>query len=167
MSDTLKSTVELANTASAFNSTLANICNPERIINIVTLYMIHFLGLNMPKFIGDYVFDPKKDHVYPKVYQNMWAPEELPDYPDLEQAYWSIVNQYNNATESSLRYGRSRQWCQEVGYMAAQHCQTFNETCTANSTQEIVAFCNYKVYSYIQETCYRVLSIDPYRHKTR
>ena len=111
----MKSGVELPNVQTALNSEVPNICNPDRVVNLVTLYMIHHLGLSVPTFMSVYFYNPKTDHSYSKitnVYTNNHEPVALADYPNLEQAFWSVANQYNNKTEKNMRNGRNREWCE-------------------------------------------------------
>ena len=83
----LESKEELPNTATAdVDPLLPNICNPRRLVNIATLYMIHFLRFDINTFLDTYFFNTKIEHEYPKIYNNVWAPEELEQYPGLEQA---------------------------------------------------------------------------------
>lgn len=98
-------TMELSNTASMDTSELINLCNPKRVVNIITLYMIHFLGLNTTAFINGYVYNTREPFIYPAKYKNTQAPVNLTNYPNLEQAFWSVVQQYTLATETKLRKG--------------------------------------------------------------
>ena len=86
-----ESNKELQNTLTDDNSTLINICNPTRAINIVTLYLSHFLGLNVDNIITNYVYNPRQTFVYPGNVSN--SPTPVAAVPNLQQAFWTIVSQ--------------------------------------------------------------------------
>ena len=86
---------ELQNTLTDDNSTLINICNPARAINIVTLYLSHFLGLNVDNIITNYVYDPRQTFVYPGNVSN--SPTPVAAVPNLKQAFWTIVSQVRSS----------------------------------------------------------------------
>ena len=42
-----------------------------------------------------------------------------------------------------------------------------NDTCSGNNTNNMKKFCEEKLYSYLIETCFRLMNIDPINHKTK
>ena len=88
------STDELKTPAVPSNTTIINICNANRTINVITVYMAYFLGLNINTIVNSYVYYPTVTYTYPnKYFQNTQIPNKLTNFPNLEQAFWTIVNQ--------------------------------------------------------------------------
>jgi len=88
------STNELKTPAVPSNTTIINICNANRTINVITVYMAYFLGLNINTIVNSYVYYPTVTYTYPnKYFQNTQIPNKLTNFPNLEQAFWTIVNQ--------------------------------------------------------------------------
>ena len=96
--------LSLKTSAGQDESTLINICNPDRLINLVTLYMAKMLSLSIADII-DYTYDMDETYVYPNstVDQVVYPPENLTDFPNLDQAYWTLVSQYTKSTEKNMR----------------------------------------------------------------
>ena len=86
------STTELSSTNIPTNSTLVNLCNADRVVNIITLYMAYFLGIDTNNLINNYVYDSRLTFKYP-LGINTQIPRSLKNYPSIEQAFWTIVNQ--------------------------------------------------------------------------
>ena len=53
----------------------------------------------------DYTYDLDKTYVYPNssVDQVVYPPDQLANFPNLEQAYWTLVSQYTSSTEENMR----------------------------------------------------------------
>ena len=136
-----------------------NICNPDRLVDIVTLYLAQALGLDTADIKANFVFEKTKNYVYPN---SSSGPSEifpaynnLTTFPGLEQTYWSIVSQYTATTEPALRSGRSAGWCWILGKGLHDHCLATrsSETCSLNNCENI--------WKYFLEACHRVRSLDP------
>ena len=104
------STLSLKTTEGQMNDSLqrSNICNPDRIIDIVTLYLARSLGLNTADIKENFVFEKTKTYEFPDSlasgpYEIFPPNSSLTDFPDLEQTYWSILSQYSPITEPSIR----------------------------------------------------------------
>ena len=150
---------ELNNTATTDSSDLINLCNPNRLINIITLYMIHFLGLDTAAFINNYVYNHNADFKYPATWKNIWAPKNITTYPNLEQSFWSVVQQYTTVTEVQLRQGKDVTWCPIIGDTVYLHCKdTIINSCSSMSSSEQDDFCKNKVWNYFIENCHRTLN---------
>ena len=70
---------------------LLNICNSVRRVDIATLYMIHFLGKSTEDILMNYKFNLTANYIYPG--SNDMIPENLNEYPNLEQGFWTVVTQ--------------------------------------------------------------------------
>ena len=96
-----------------------NICNQNRVVNIATLYLAQSLGLSTLTLVETYTYVTSATHVFPMPKKggpkNTYIPDNLPDFPDLEQAFWTILNQYTPATEINIRRDKSNLWCWYVG----------------------------------------------------
>ena len=104
------STLSLLTTEGQMNDTQQrnNICNPDRIIDIVTLYLARALGLNTADLKDNFVFEKTKTYEFPDSLTSgpmeIFPPNSsLTDFPNLEQTYWSILSQYTSDTEPSIR----------------------------------------------------------------
>ena len=97
------STLSLATTEGQDNDTQqrSNICNPDRTVDIVTLYLAKALGLSTANIINNFVYDVNQTYVFPL--NNTHGPSQLytqtyafTDYyfPNLEKAYWTILSHY-------------------------------------------------------------------------
>ena len=73
------------------NSSVINICNPNRTTNIITLYLSHFLGLDANSIISNFVYEPSRAYDYPGNVTNAPTADAL--FPNLRQAFWTIVSQ--------------------------------------------------------------------------
>ena len=136
-----------------------NICNQNRVVNIATLYLAQSLGLSTLTLVETYTYVTSATHVFPMPKKggpkNTYIPDNLPDFPDLEQAFWTILNQYTPATEINIRRDKSNLWCWYVGKAVMDHCSRAknSQTCTENICKD--------VWKYFVETCHRVRSINP------
>ena len=136
-----------------------NICNPDRIIDMVTLYLAHALGLNTNSIKENFVFEKTKTYVFPDSLYT--GPAEtfppnisLTDFPNLEQTYWTIISQYTASSEPSLRAGKSAEWCWLLGKGLHDHCLLTSSSlnCSQDTCQT--------VWANFVEACHRVRSID-------
>ena len=96
-----ESGTSLATTSGRFtHTTMVNICNSARRLNIATLYLVKFFGLSVPIVINDFVYNPNKNYVYPNssVDQTWILPPN-----NLKQAYWTVISYYTSDTEPSIR----------------------------------------------------------------
>ena len=136
-----------------------NLCNPDRLVDIVTLYLAQALGLDTADMKTNFVYEKTKTYIYPN---SSLGPSEifpadsnLTTFPGLEQTYWSIISQYTASTESGLRSGRSASWCWILG-------KGLHDPCLATKTSETCSLNNcYNIWKYFLEACHRVRSLDP------
>ena len=136
-----------------------NICNANRVVNIATLYLAQSLGLSTQTLIETYTYITSATHVFPLAEKGgptaTYIPDNLPDFPDLEQAFWTILNQYTPSTEINIRKDKSNLWCWYVGKAVMDHCLKVknSQTCAEDICKD--------VWKYFVETCHRVRSINP------
>jgi hypothetical protein len=98
------------------NGAFVNICNNNRTVNIITLYLAAFLGgeVNIGAIVNSFVYNPP--YLYPKYIYNPVAPTppvNVANYPNIEQAYWTIATQYTVYNEYTLRSGKDSNWCSD------------------------------------------------------
>ena len=141
------------------NDTLArpNICNADRVVNIATLYLAQVLGISLTTIIEDYTYVATATHVFPNSLTEpitVYIPDNEPEFPDLEQIYWSILDQFTMASEPSIRKDKSPLWCWYVGQAVYDHCRSTknSENCAEDNCRDI--------WKYFLEACHRVRSID-------
>ena len=134
-----------------------NLCNPERLVDIVTLYLAQALGLDTADIKANFVYEKTKAYVYPDTSRSEIFPPDsnLTTFPGLEQTYWTIVSQFTASTEPGLRSGRSAQWCWVLGKGLHDHCSAARAglSCSLNNC--------YNIWKYFIEACHRVRSLDP------
>lgn len=153
---------ELPNKNSMDEGEEPNICNPLRTVNIATLYLAHHLGLSVSKIINDYAWDSTKTHVFPSPGLEVFIPHELTDFPNLEQAYWTIISHYTKDTEPAMRYGKDRMWCIYYGVAVYDHCmKTVTEAGCENLVQSNLRRDHCRmIHKNYTEVCHRVRSLD-------
>jgi len=110
-------TTKFTNPNDSLTESLVNLCNTNRTVNVVTLYMAAFLNLNIGTIVNSFVYDPTYQYSYPYRYPNNPGftaniPKNVAGYPGTEQAYWTIVMQYTALTETNLR-GFDNYWCSD------------------------------------------------------
>ena len=99
------STLSLATTEGQDDDTQqrSNICNPDRTVDIVTLYLAKALGLSTANIINNFVYDVNQTYVFPL--NNTHGPASLDQntqiytflesyFPNLKQTYWTILSYY-------------------------------------------------------------------------
>ena len=134
-----------------------NICNADRVVNIATLYLAQVLGVSLTDIIEDYTYVATATHVFPNDLLNpitVYIPDNEPGFPDLEQIYWSIIDQFTRASEPNIRKDKSPLWCWYVGVAVNDHCRS-----TKNSKSCAEDICS-DIWKYFLEACHRVRSID-------
>ena len=134
-----------------------NICNADRVVNIATVYLAQALGVSLSTIIESYTFVATASHVFPNSLTNpipVYIPDSEPDFPDLEQIYWSILDQFTSASEPGIREDKSPLWCWYVGLAVSDHCTSIknSKSCADNNCQDI--------WKYFVEACHRVRSIN-------
>ena len=137
----------------------SNICNPDRVIDMVTLYLAQALGLDTANIKDNFVYEKTKTYVFPdSLYSGpaeTFPPNSsLTDFPNLEQTYWTIISQYTTSSEPGLRSGKSDEWCWLLGKGLHDHCLV-----TSGSMNCTTDTCD-SVWSNFIEACHRVRSID-------
>ena len=135
-----------------------NLCNPDRTIDVVTLYLATALGLDTSDLMTNFVYEKTRTYVYPN---SSSGPSEIfpPDsgltgFPGLTQTYWTIVAQYTAGSEPTLRSGRSAGWCWIQGKGLHDHC-----TVTTNTNNCSVNSCT-NIWRNFIEACHRVRGLD-------
>ncbi len=96
------------------DGTFVNICNNNRTVNIITLYLAAFLGspVNIATIVNSFVYNPP--YLYPRYIYYPVAPTppvNVVNFPNIEQAYWTIVAQYTVYNENTLRGDKDSNWC--------------------------------------------------------
>ena len=137
--------LELKNTAHSWNATISNVCNHHRKVNLATIYLARALNLNVGNIISSYTYDAAATHVFPDGSNGpteTFIPNSLAAYPDLEQAFWTIMDQYTNSTEPGLRSGKERNWCHYQAMAVYSHCQQAALEATADCTTAWAAMVN-------------------------
>ena len=97
------STVSLPTTEGQDNDTQqrSNICNSDRTVDIVTLYLAKALGLSTADIINNFVYDMNQTYTFPL--NNTHGPSQLHTqtyaftenyFPNLEKTYWTILSHY-------------------------------------------------------------------------
>ena len=81
-----------------------NICNPNRQIDITTVYLARALGLTVSNIVASFIFDERKDYVFPGNASEIFPPVNLTQFWNLEQTYWTIISQYTAASEPLMRF---------------------------------------------------------------
>ena len=149
---------EAPNTASADVGADFNLCNPDRTINIITTYMLHHLSIPIEEVLANYIFDPAKTFEYPHNYDNVRNPDNLADFPNLEQAFWTIIEQYNNNTISQMsnRNNRKIPWCRAITYSSYIHCKKHSESLNCGNKD---TFCQIDMSNYLYELCIRLMKV--------
>jgi hypothetical protein len=105
---------ELKGPVNNSNGSFVNICNNNRTVNIITLYLAAFLGspVDIAAIVNSFVYNPPYE--YPRYIYNPVAPTpplNVANYPNIEQAYWTIVAQYTVYNEYYLRSSKDNNWC--------------------------------------------------------
>ena len=158
--------VELKNVISMDEGEEPNICNPLRIVNIATLYLAHHLGLSVDSVRNNYAWDSSKAHVFPNHTtqgpEQIFIPADLADFPNLEQAYWTILSQYTSYSEPYLRRGKDRMWCVYYGIAVMDHCvkMVTQADCSLLKKANIRRDHCRMVWRNFTEVCHRVRSLN-------
>ena len=134
-----------------------NVCNPSRVVNIATLYLAKLLGVNLDTIITTFTYVHNKVYVFPNNDENpitTYPPQNLPNFPNLEQAYWTILSYFTPLTEPQIRNNKSPLWCWYVGRAVWDHCtNTQRNKCSVDICPD--------VWKYFLEGCHRLRSINP------
>ena len=120
-------TTKFTNPNDSLSESLVNLCNTNRAVNIVTLYMAAFLNLNIGTIVSSFVYDPTVPLTYPYPRNPSFTaniPKNVAGYPGIEQAYWTIVKQYTASTESNLR-NKDPYWCSDKERLDYLNCNNF------------------------------------------
>ena len=131
MSFLTTSSLSLSTTEGQENDTQQrnNLCNPDRTVDIVTLYLAKALGLSTANIINNFVYDVNETYVFPM--NNTHGPGQLYTqsyvftdnyFPNLERTYWTILSHYTTMTEPGLRAGKGGTWCWILGRGLYDHC---------------------------------------------
>ena len=103
----LSSTRELKNSKSAEVGGVSNVCNPERSVNVATVYLAKALGLNVGSLVDSYTYDWAVSHSFP-MNGTAGPSETFEPTGDEAQAYWTLLDHYTTETEPGLRAGKGR-----------------------------------------------------------
>ena len=137
-----------------------NICSSSRVVDITTVYLVKLMGLHMNNFITKYVFKTNLTlHSFPGTHSPTYIPDNVGGLPNLEQVFWSIMDQYTNITEPGIRnVWKDKMWCHYHGVGVFKHCRVTHaeSNCGGNSNSHCV-----NVWKYFMDACHRVRSLNP------
>ena len=117
----LSSTQELKNSKSADSGAVSNVCNPQRSVNVATVYLAKALGLNVASLVDGYTYNWAVVHSFP-MNSTAGPSETFEPTGDKGQAYWTLLDQYTSETEPEMRAGKGRNWCHHQGIGVHSHC---------------------------------------------
>ena len=139
------------------------------------MYLAKSLGLNVKTIKNSYTYNTNVSHhsfpTGPNSPSPTYIPDNEPGYPNLEQVYWSIMDQYTNITEPKMREDKDKMWCNHQGLGMYEHCVAataeVGSGCGGNNINARKNHCE-DFWLYFMEACNRVRSNDPtdskYRH---
>ena len=113
-----------------------NICNPDRIANIVTVLLAKSVGLKVDDIVSNFVYDEAEDFEFPEHKTKKPSQTYEPSEAGMKQIFWSIISQYTNTTEPALR-SKETKWCHYHALAAWSHsrkeakedtCQSYWDT---------------------------------------
>ena len=117
----LSSTRELKNSKSADTGAVSNVCNPQRSVNVATVYLAKALGLDVGSLVDSYTYNWAASRSFP-MNPTEGPSETFEPTGDEGQAYWTLLDQYTAETEPELRAGKGRNWCHHQGIGVHSHC---------------------------------------------
>ena len=145
-----------------------NICNPDRKVDITTLYLARSLGLSVSNIVTKFKFDESLSYTFPnhstKGPQTIYPPDNEAAFPNLEQTYWTIISQYTSNTEPSMRTRhRAEKWCWIAARGLYDHCEETKSgaSCPSGTPDTL---CD-EIWEYFAEACHRVHSLNPAHSK--
>ena len=146
-----------------------------QVVDVTTMYLAKSLGLNVKTLKNSYTYNTNVSlHSFPNGSNSpsqTYIPENEANYPNLEQTYWSIMDQYTNITEPTIHEDKDKMWCSHRGLGMYEHCKTataeVGSGCGGSSSSARNNHCK-DFWLYFMEACNRVHSRDPtdskYRH---
>ena len=145
------------------NNTVENICNSARKVDLATVYLAKVTAkIHMSNLINKYVHNTNlSHHSFPtgdSTPATTYIPNNVGGYSNLEQTFWTIMNQFNGTTEPTLRAGREQNWCHYHGVAVYEHCKAKMEEMCPNKNRD--RYCS-NVWKYFMQGCNRVLSRNP------
>ena len=155
-----ESTLDLPTTGAPDNDTeqRKNLCNPNRVVNLATLYSANAFGINVGNLIKNFNYDLAATYVFPNNSKTgpkvIYPPVDLAAFPNLEQAYWTILSQFTIHTEPNIRKGKSNMYCHHYGVGVYYHCQDTNSKVTKCTVD-----CK-EIWANFLEVCHRIQSLD-------
>ena len=145
---------------------------------MTTMYLAKSLGLNVKTLKNSYRYNTNVSHHSFPTGSNSPSQTHIPvneaGYPNLEQVYWSIMDQYTNITEPKMREDKDKMWCNHRGLGMYEHCiaatAEVGSGCGGSSSYARSNHC-FDFWLYFMEACNRVRSNDPnnnnYRHRNQ
>ena len=135
---------------------------------MTTMYLAKSLGLNVKTLKNSYTYNTNVSHHSFPTGSNgpsqTYIPENEPNYPKLEQTYWSILDQYTNVTEPEMRQDKDNMWCNHRGLGMYEHCvaatSEVGSGCGGSSSSARNNHCE-DFWLFFMEACNRVRSNDP------
>ena len=122
------------------------------------------MGLHTHNFISKYVYKTNLTlHSFPGTHSPTYIPDNVGGLPNLEQVFWSIMDQYTASSEASIRTAsKDTMWCHYHGVGVVKHCEVSHggSNCGGNSGSRCL-----KVWKYFMEACHRVRSLNPQDNK--
>ena len=141
----------------------------HQVIDIATVYLARTLGLNVIELEhSNYVYNTSiSSHFFPSGADSpdtTYIPENVDGYPNLEQTYWTILDQYNSTSEPFMRANKDMMWCHHYGVGMYEHCKSataqVGSGCGGLTESEQGEHCN-RFWTFFMEACHRVRSLDP------
>ena len=138
-------------------------------VDITTVYLARALGLNVEDLeTGSYVYNTTlSSHSFPTGAESpdqTFVPENVDGFPNLEQTFWSIMDQYNSTSEPSMRADKDMMWCHHQGVGMFEHCKSataqLGSGCGGATDLNREEHCK-RFWVFFIESCHRVRSLDP------
>ena len=141
-------------------------------VDVTTMYLAKAVGLNVKTLKNSYKYNTNvSHHSFPTGTNSptdTYIPNNLPSFPNIEQTFWSIMDQYTNKTEPNLRKDKDKMWCHHRGVGVLEHCKEATKDigsgCGGNNNNARNNHCK-AFWRYFIEACNRVHSQDPTDNK--
>ena len=102
----MTSTRELKNSKSTDIGAIGNVCNPERTVNVATVYLAKALGLDVRSLVEDYTYNWATSHSFPM--NSTHGPSQtFEPTGDNAQAYWTVLDHYTTDGTRDKSWQRS------------------------------------------------------------
>ena len=139
-------------------------------IDVTSIYLTRALGLSVAKLLmednSSYIFNTTlASHSFPSGGDGpaqTFVPDNVDGFPNLEQVFWTIMDQYDSTSEPLMRENKDNMWCHHHGVGMYEHCKasTAQLACGGESESEQEEHCK-MFWTFFMEACHRVRSLDP------